>query len=418
MQPQASRRRFSYQELLRATDGFSANNLIGRGSFGSVYKARLQDGMEFAIKVFHFSCSNEDFRALVLEYTTNGSLEKVLYSSNYILDILQRLNIMIDVTSALEYQHFGYSTLIIHCDLKPHNILLDDNIVAHLSDFGIAKLLTEEDQSMTQTQTLATIGYMAPGTMYTGRALCDLGASINMMSLSVFKQLGVKECRPTTVTLQLADRSHAYPEGKIEDVLVKVEKFIFPVDFIVVDFEADKEVPIILGRPFLVTGKTLIDVQKGELTMRVNDQQVTFNVLEAMKNPDEVEDCNFLSVVDFVVADRMDRCCSNEINKVTTFEDLEEEDVAANQIDWMEEKQYDRHNRFIEHLNLSDMKVKTTLPSIESSSSLELKLLPSHLKYVYLGQNNTLPVITSSTLNAGQEQSLVDLLRRYRRAIK
>ncbi|KAK9183016.1 hypothetical protein WN944_026165 [Citrus x changshan-huyou] len=391
MQPQASRRRFSYLELLRATDGFSANNLIGRGSFGSVYKARLQDGMEFAIKVFHFSCSNEDFRALVLEYTTNGSLEKVLYLSNCILDILQRLNIMIDVTSALEYLHFGYSTPIIHCDLKPHNKLLDDNIVAHLSDFGIAKLLTGEDQSMTQTQTLAIIGYMAPA--------------------------GSRECRPTTVTLQLADRSHAYPEGKIEDVLVKVDKFIFPVDFIVLDFEADKEVPIILGRPFLATGKTLIDVQKGELTMRVNDQQVTFNVLEAMKNPDEVEDCNFLSVVDFVVADRIDRCCSNEINKVTTFEDLEEEDVAANQIDWMEEKQSDRHNKFIEHLNLSDKEVKTTLPSIESPPSLELKLLPSHLKYVYLGQNNTLPVIISSTLNAGQEQSLVDLLGRYRRAI-
>ncbi|KAH9780391.1 hypothetical protein KPL71_008059 [Citrus sinensis] len=68
--------------------------------------------------------------------------------------------------------------------------------------------------------------------------------------------------RPTTVTLELADRSHAYPEGKIEDVLVKVDKFIFPVDFIVLDFEADKEVPIILGRPFLATGKTLIDVQK------------------------------------------------------------------------------------------------------------------------------------------------------------
>ncbi|XP_024041176.1 probable LRR receptor-like serine/threonine-protein kinase At3g47570 [Citrus clementina] len=175
MQPQASRRRFSYLELLRATDGFSANNLIGRGSFGSVYKARLQDWMEFAIKVFHLqferawksfdvkcevmksihhrnlvkiisSCSNEDFRALVLEYMTNGSLEKVLYSSNCILDILQRLNIMINVTSALEYLHFGYSTPIIHCDLKPHNVLLDDNIVAHLSDFGITKLLTGEDQ--------------------------------------------------------------------------------------------------------------------------------------------------------------------------------------------------------------------------------------------------------------------------------
>ena len=114
---------------------------------------------------------------------------------------------------------------------------------------------------------------------------------------------------------------------------MKVDKFIFPVDFIVLGFEADKKVPIMLGRPFLATGKTLIDVQKGELTIRVNDQQVTFNVLEAMKNPDEVEDYNFLSVVDFVVADRMDRCCSKEINKVITFEDLEEEDVAANQID-------------------------------------------------------------------------------------
>ncbi|KAH9735112.1 hypothetical protein KPL71_017633 [Citrus sinensis] len=89
------------------------------------------------------------------------------------------------------------------------------------------------------------------GTRYAGRAVCDLGASINLMPLSVFKQLGVGECRPTTVTLQLADRSHVYPEGKIEDVLVKVDKFIFPVDFIVLDFEADKEVPIILGRPFL-----------------------------------------------------------------------------------------------------------------------------------------------------------------------
>ncbi|XP_052291732.1 uncharacterized protein LOC127900608 [Citrus sinensis] len=169
-------------------------------------------------------------------------------------------------------------------------------------------------------------------TRYTGRALCDLGVSINLMPLSVFKQLGVREYRPTTVTLQLADISHACPEGKIEDVLVKVDKFIFLVDFIVLDFEADKEVPIILGRPFLATGKTLINEQKRELTMRVNDQQVTFNVLEAMKNPNELEDCNFLSVVDFVVANRIDRYCNNEINKVTTFESFEEEDVAANQI--------------------------------------------------------------------------------------
>ena len=74
------------------------------------------------------------------------------------------------------------------------------------------------------------------------------------------------------MALQLVDRFQAYLERKIEDVLVKVDKFIFLVDFIVLDFEADKEVPIILGRPFLATGKTLTDVQKGELPMQVNDQ--------------------------------------------------------------------------------------------------------------------------------------------------
>ncbi|XP_015380593.1 uncharacterized protein LOC107174323 [Citrus sinensis] len=98
------------------------------------------------------------------------------------------------------------------------------------------------------------------GTTYTSRALYDLEASINLMPLFVFKQLVVRECRPTTITLQLADRSHVYPEGKLEDVLVKVDKFIFLVDFIILDFEADKEVPIILGRHFLAPEKTLIDV--------------------------------------------------------------------------------------------------------------------------------------------------------------
>ena len=189
------------------------------------------------------------------------------------------------------------------------------------------------------------------------------------------------------------------------------------MDFIVLDFEANKEVPIILGRHFLATRKTLIDVQKSELTMRVNDQQVTFNVLEAMRNLDEVEDCNFLSVVDFIVADRMDRCCSNSFDKVTTVDDVEEKDVVAIQTDWMEAKQSDNHKRFMEHLNLSDREVKITLPSIESPPSLELKLLSSYLKYAYLGQKNTLPVTLSSTLDAGQEQSLVDLLGKYKRVI-
>ena len=89
------------------------------------------------------------------------------------------------------------------------------------------------------------------------------------MPLSIFKRLGLGEARLTTVTLQLANISLNHPKGVIEGVLVKVDKFIFPTDFIVLDMEEDKEIPIILGRPFLATGRAMIDVQRGELKLRV-----------------------------------------------------------------------------------------------------------------------------------------------------
>jgi LRR receptor-like serine/threonine-protein kinase FLS2 len=189
--PLAVWRRISQQEILQATEGFNASNLLGKGSFGSVYQGRLSDGMIVAIKVFNLvvegafksfdtecdvlrnirhrnlvkiisTCSNMDFKAFVLEYMPKGNLENWLYSHNNCLNVLQRLNIMIDVASALEYLHCGYSTTIVHCDLKPNNILLDEDMVAHVADFGIAKLLGDVD-SVIRTMTLATIGYMAPG---------------------------------------------------------------------------------------------------------------------------------------------------------------------------------------------------------------------------------------------------------------
>ncbi|KAJ8749541.1 hypothetical protein K2173_025736 [Erythroxylum novogranatense] len=117
------------------------------------------------------------------------------------------------------------------------------------------------------------------GTQIFGKALYDLGASINLMPISVFRKLGMGDViKLTSVRLQLADRSIIHPWGILEDVLVKVDKFIFPADFIVCDIEEDVEVPIILGRPFLATGRVLIDVEKGELTMRVNGEEVTFSI--------------------------------------------------------------------------------------------------------------------------------------------
>lgn len=109
------------------------------------------------------------------------------------------------------------------------------------------------------------------GGMDVGQTLCDLETSINLMPLSIFKKLGIGEVRPTTVMLQLVDRSIMHPKEKIEDVLVKVNKFIFPADFIILNYKVDMEVPIILGWPFRAIGPTLIDVQEGELTIRVDD---------------------------------------------------------------------------------------------------------------------------------------------------
>ncbi|XP_047964983.1 LRR receptor-like serine/threonine-protein kinase EFR [Salvia hispanica] len=182
--------RVSYYELLRGTEQFNERNLIGTGSYCSVYKGILNNGKVVAVKVFKMqldgisrrfdieceilssirhrnlasvisSCSNEEFKALILEYMPKGNLEKWLYSQNYCLNVMERLNIMIDVASAFEYLHYGYTTAIVHNDLKPSNVLLDDDMVAHVSDFGIAKLLGDEN-SFVITNTLATLGYIAP----------------------------------------------------------------------------------------------------------------------------------------------------------------------------------------------------------------------------------------------------------------
>ncbi|GKF26467.1 reverse transcriptase domain-containing protein, partial [Tanacetum coccineum] len=109
-------------------------------------------------------------------------------------------------------------------------------------------------------------------------ALADLGASINLMLFSAWKKLLLPKLTPTRMTLELANRSVAYPKGVAEDVFMKVEKFHFLADFVVVDYDVDPQVPLILRRPFLRTARALIDVHGEELTLRVNDEAITFKV--------------------------------------------------------------------------------------------------------------------------------------------
>ncbi|XP_021830548.1 probable LRR receptor-like serine/threonine-protein kinase At3g47570 [Prunus avium] len=201
----------SYQSLLKATDALSSTNLIGMGSFGSVYKGVLEDGgATIAIKVFNLVrrgayksftaecealknirhrnlvkvlsvCSGSDYRgndfkALIYEFMVNGSLEEWLHPAGTngeinerqrSLTFCQRLNIAIDVAMALEYLHHHCETPIVHCDLKPSNVLLDDDMIGHVGDFGLAKFLpiTSQTSSGNQSSSLGikgTIGYTPP----------------------------------------------------------------------------------------------------------------------------------------------------------------------------------------------------------------------------------------------------------------
>ncbi|KAL7193770.1 hypothetical protein ACSBR2_025402 [Camellia fascicularis] len=176
--------------LIFSIDDFCEANLLRVGSYGSVYKGVLSDGTIVAVKVLNLqlegafrsfdveckvlrttrhrnlvgvitTCSNPELRALVLQYMPNGSLEMWLYSHNSCLNLRQRIGIMIDVALALEYLHYGQLEPVVHCDLKPSNVLIDEDMVAHVADFGIAKILAENKTAI-QTRTLGTIGYIAP----------------------------------------------------------------------------------------------------------------------------------------------------------------------------------------------------------------------------------------------------------------
>ena len=207
-------RRVAYEDLRQATNGFSFDNLIGSGSSGSVYKGVLAlDGVVVAVKVFNLrrkgaaksfmtECATllsmrhrnlvkvfsafagvdfqgNDFKAIVYELMINGSLEEWLHpihTSDHevpeprTLNLIQRLNIAVDVASALDYLHNDCEMQIVHCDLKPSNVLLDGDLTAHVGDFGLLKFLSEasSQSSLSQTSSVGlkgTIGYAAPGTI-------------------------------------------------------------------------------------------------------------------------------------------------------------------------------------------------------------------------------------------------------------
>ena len=250
------------------------------------------------------------------------------------------------------------------------------------------------------------------------KALCDSGASINLMPLSVAKKLSLGELTPTTVTLQMADRTMAKPEGVIEDVLVKVGKFIFPVDFIILDMEEDSQVPLLLGRPFLATGATLIDMQKRVLTLRVGEEAADFNLLKSLKNVDI--DREEYKLVDDVYLKNSD--CYYDFNARLPINETEMnfQYIEGVNSDFTHISMHSTENVMSlkqNNMDNGDNKEEKEFHQETSTEGLVLKELPSHLKYAYLELPKSKLVIISARLSDAEEQKLLKILKNYQESI-
>ena len=248
--------------------------------------------------------------------------------------------------------------------------------------------------------------------------LCDSGASINLMPLSVVQRLSLGELTPTTITLQMVDRSMAQPEGILEDVLVKVRKFIFPVVFFIMQMEEDTQVPLLLGRPFLATGAALIDVQKGELTLRVGDEAVHFYISRSLEHPNVEAD----SCVDVrnnrLLNDELNSECiiQHSINEIEmNFQYLESFDCEV-----LPSYVFNKETvSSINENNQDEISSQKQQPHEQETSAegLTLKELPSHLKYEFLEPEKRKPVIISAALTEAEKQKLLVILRKYKEVI-
>ncbi|XP_058216772.1 uncharacterized protein LOC131327643 [Rhododendron vialii] len=241
------------------------------------------------------------------------------------------------------------------------------------------------------------------------QTLLDLGASINLLPYSVYQELGLGEMKPTHVTLQLADRSVRVPRGVVKDVLVQVDQFIYPVDFVILDTNSTNSsaafTPVILERFFLATTDAVINCRNGLLNMTFGDMKMEVNVFNVGSQMGDDENVNKVSLIDTLVEEHLDELLYSDPLEVALMAE-EAEFLESSEVNYL----YSLHNeedevcamnswtpKFeeFEELPLIEKKV---LPSSVEPPKLELKPLPDTLKYVFLGDNETYPVVISSSL--------------------
>nr|GEX15957.1 reverse transcriptase domain-containing protein [Tanacetum cinerariifolium] len=301
-------------------------------------------------------------------------------------------------------------------------------------------------------------------------ALADLGVSINLMPLSMWNKLSLPNLSPTCMTLELSNRSISHPVGVAEDVYVKVGKFYFPADFIVVDFDVDPRVPLILRRSFLKTERSLIDVFEGELTLRVSKEAITFNLDQTLRYS-----ANYKDMIAHRI-DVIDMACEEYSQEVLSFSDviasgnptpyydlivsttsptitpfgnsdflLEEVDAFLALEDGPTSPEVDQSyvdtqrdillieaflnddpsspspnqgNYFPQvRKELKICEAKSDKSSIDEPSEVKLKYLPPHIEYAFLEGDDKLPIIIAKDLSVKEKTALITILKSHKRAI-
>ncbi|XP_074374208.1 uncharacterized protein LOC141714595 [Apium graveolens] len=255
---------------------------------------------------------------------------------------------------------------------------------------------------------------------FVDKALLDLGASVNLLLYSVYQELGLGELQKTNVTLQLADRSIKIPKGIIEDVLIKVGDFVFPVDFVVLETEPVKnpknQIPVILGRPFPATSNALINCRNGLMKLTFGNMTIDLNIFHVGNQPNDYFDQHMeINLIDKMldhetmsVDDALDFCLNH-------FGQNWVDSYYTNEVDGMLESTIPITNQELEPLPLS--LYQASEPVDPSPPELELKPLPNTLKYMFLGPNESFPVIIASNLTTSQEEELLSVLRENKEAI-
>ncbi|CAN6711750.1 unnamed protein product [Malus baccata var. baccata] len=255
-------------------------------------------------------------------------------------------------------------------------------------------------------------------------AMLDLGASINVMPYLIYASMNLGELKNDGVIIQLADRSNAYPKGVLEDVLVQVDNLIFPADFYVLEMEDSPNVtplPILLGRLFMKTARTKIDVFKGTLTMEFDGEIINFNISEAMKFPKDDHSCFSIDVLDELAQDYLDMLEDDPLEIIIAQRIGMKPNLAVPKEEHAElvaafESLPQQSGKPLNSIPIL-VSTNTLLPSVIQAPVLDLKPLPDHLKYVFLGDEETLPVIVSSSLTALEEEKLIRVLKEHKTAI-